>query len=380
MLRIAVDCRMADSGGIGSFVRELIPHLLKEAECLLLGTHDQCEKYLRLDNVEFCFCEVKPFSFAEILAFPLSILDKINGCDAYFTPYCNIPRGITVPIFSTIHDLVFLDLKELASPIGRAARKYFYKRAISLSKEIFTVSRFSKSRIETLLKCKKPVNVVYNAAPSYLTENDFGEVGAKFEKEEDTDTILFVGNIKKHKGLKILLDAFMKARAKGLKSTLTIVGNAENFRSGDEETVKRIESINSAGAANSSAQSKEPESAEQSARTKPVIFTGRISDAALKELYKKSKVVVQPSLYEGFGIPPLEAMTVGTPALISDIPVFKEIYADFPVTFFKAGSSDDLAKKLSEGKFQKIKTNELPALYSYKKSAETIIKVIEKYK
>jgi glycosyltransferase involved in cell wall biosynthesis len=57
---------------------------------------------------------------------------------------------------------------------------------------------------------------------------------------------------------------------------------------------------------------------------------------------------VQPSLYEGFGLPPLEAMTCGTQALISDIPVFKEIYGGFPVTFFSAGDSEDLSCKLLE--------------------------------
>jgi len=58
--------------------------------------------------------------------------------------------------------------------------------------------------------------------------------------------------------------------------------------------------------------------------------------------------LVQPSLYEGFGLPPLEAMVLGTPALISDILVFKEIYNDFPVTFFKTGDAIDLKNKMIE--------------------------------
>ena len=108
MLRIAIDCRMIGSGGIGSFISELIPHFLKENECLLIGTHEQCAPFLRDQNVEFCFCDIKPFSFKESFAFPYEILEKINNYEVYFTPYCNIPSGINIPIFSTIHDVVFL--------------------------------------------------------------------------------------------------------------------------------------------------------------------------------------------------------------------------------------------------------------------------------
>jgi len=62
----------------------------------------------------------------------------------------------------------------------------------------------------------------------------------------------------------------------------------------------------------------------------------------------ESALLIQPSLYEGFGLPPLEAMILGTHAMISDIPVFREIYSDFPVVFFKAGDSNDLKNKKLE--------------------------------
>ena len=353
-MRIAIDCRMIGSGGIGSFISELIPHFIKENECLLIGSHEQCAPFVREQNVLFCFCDIKPFSLKEAFSFPNDILNEINHCNCYFTPYCNIPGGIEIPVFSVIHDVVFLDVKGLTGFVGKFARKMFYQRAINFSNAIFTVSEFSKERILHHLHCKKPLEIVYNSAPAYLHEEFDSPVSNK-------DQILFVGNIKKHKGLKILLDAFEKASKKSadFKSKLVIVGNAENFRTGDEETVERIQNLE--------------QNPEFHGR---IEFTGRISNDQLKYLYAESKVLLQPSLYEGFGIPPLEAETVGTRAIISDIPVFKEIYGDFPVTFFKSGDSLDLSEKLLSFSAEPFTEQEKTLIlnkYSYAKSAETIL-------
>ena len=357
-MRIAIDCRMIGSGGIGSFISELIPHFIEENECLLIGTHEQCTDFVRMPNVEFCFCDIPPFSFKESFSFPADVLEKIHHYDFYFTPYCNIPSGLTIPIFSVIHDVVFLDVKGMTSFLGRVARKLFYKRAINYSDALFTVSEFSKGRILHHLHCKKPIEVVYNGVPRYLTE-PFGE------KPPKKDQILFVGNIKKHKGLKTLLDAFQIAREKSdsFKAKLVIVGNAENFRTGDEETAQRIQALSETDGA--------------------ISFTGRVSNDELKYLYAESRLLVQPSLYEGFGIPPLEALSVGTHALISDIPVFKEIYGSLPVSFFKTGEANDLAEQLlmgAEQPFTEEETDRIQNTYSYKKSAEKILKTLASFK
>jgi glycosyltransferase involved in cell wall biosynthesis len=107
-------------------------------------------------------------------------------------------------------------------------------------------------------------------------------------------------------------------------SKLILVGSKDNFRSADTETLLRLEKVDSS----------------------IIEFTGFIPNERLRELLCEAALLVQPSVYEGFGYPPLEAMTLGTKALISDIPVFKEIYDGFPVTFFRAGDSGDLKDKL----------------------------------
>ena len=352
-MRIAIDCRMIGSGGIGSYISELIPYLIEENDTLLLGSHEQCMDFVRLENVEFCFCDVKPFSKKEMFNFPSDILARINSYDVYFTPYCNIPNGITIPVFSTIHDVVFLDVPGLTSFFGKLGRKMIYQRAINKSNTIFTVSKFSKNRIRANLRCKKNIVITYNSTPKYLRENSNEESENAIAKE---DFVLFVGNIKKHKGLKTLLEAYEIALKNGFSSKLVIVGNADNFRTGDDETVRKLESL--------------PKD--------KIEFTGKISNQMLKENYQKAKFLVQPSLYEGFGMPPLEAMTLETPVLLSDIEVFKEIYEGFPVQFFKCGDANDLAEKMLSMKTDAIDLGALKEKYSYKKSAETILEQFRK--
>lgn len=318
-MRIAVDCRMLGSGGIGSYLQALLPFFVQNNECLLIGNVKDISIYNANAKTSTEVCNIKPFSFKDTYNFPKEIAKEINKYDVFYSPYCNIPSGIKIPIYTTIHDVVFLDIPELAGTIGTIGRKFFYKRAMRLSKTVFTVSNFSKSRIENHLGTKKaPLIVTYNALPPW-----FNSITDKSNIK--SDYILFVGNIKKHKGLHTLIEAYKKCLLKNFNTKLMIVGNADNFRTSDNSVSKEIETLK-----------------------ENVIFTGRITDEELKVIYSNAKLLIQPSLYEGFGMPPLEAISLGTNAIISDIPVFKEIYANLPVIYFKTEDSEDLAKKIME--------------------------------
>jgi glycosyltransferase involved in cell wall biosynthesis len=183
-----------------------------------------------------------------------------------------------------------------------------------------------------------------------------GQGGGKNAGTEIEAFILFAGNIKKHKGLLCLLDAFFAARQEGLPHKLVIVGNRNNFRSRDNEILRRLDGADRG----------------------MVEFTGFVSDEALWELLSRSSLLVQPSLYEGFGLPPLEAMIAGTKALVSDIPVFREIYDAYPVCFFRAGDSGDLKTKLLSLLYKKeperiVLPRELIEKYNFKKTASIIM-------
>ena len=340
-MKIAVDCRMSGKSGIGTFLDEILPYLKSsENELFLFGTKESTP------------CNVKTFSLKEMFLFPKELLKKINLCDVYFSPYCNIPGGIKIPVFSTIHDIVFLDVKGLCGKAGVIARKFFYKRAIRKSKEIFTVSNFSKERIEKVLKCKIKISVVYNGLPSYMEK--------KCSNVKKDNSIIFIGNIKKHKGLSVLLEAFEKfyqLENIAEKPKLLIVGSQDNFRTKDNSISEKISELNSK-------------------YSNSIEFTGFVENEKLLLLLSQAKFLIQPSLYEGFGIPPLQALYCGTKAVISDIPVFKEIYDGFPVVFFESGNSNDLCEKMQRTFCDESPLGEIPEKYSYKKTASLILSEI----
>jgi len=78
-----------------------------------------------------------------------------------------------------------------------------------------------------------------------------------------------------------------------------------------------------------------------------VLFFVSPSDEVLASLYKGARFLIQPSLIEGFGLPPLEALSLGTPVLLSDIPIFREIYED-AAEYFDPFSVEDIVKKLQQ--------------------------------
>ena len=346
-MKAVIDCRMLGSGGIGTYLQSILPFLIKSFECTLILYTKDVQNFNSMKNIKIIECDIKTFSLKELVAFPKEILKQINQNDFYYSPYCNVPCGIMIPVFTTIHDIVFLDVENLASKTGTLIRKYFYQRAINKSKTVFTVSAFSAQRIRNKLKLKNtPLVITYNAVPSWFTEN------LSKKSIQKNDNLLFVGNIKKHKGLHTLLEAFKILQTKGFKNKLIIVGNSENFRTQDSSIKNDFSEIPN------------------------IEFTGKITDEKLQELYASSKLLIQPSLYEGFGMPPMEALACGTNAVISDIPVFKEIYKDFPVTFFECENAQNLAEKIIIS-FEKPSPQNLPDIYSFEKTSRIIIESIK---
>lgn len=355
-MKLAIDCRMCGKSGIGAFIDGILPHFVASGHDLLLLGLDSTHKIVSLPheiyaapNVTLLPCAIAPFSLTETVFFPRALAKKINACDAFVSPYCNIPSGIHIPLYTTIHDIVFLDMPDLAGKFGTFVRKRFYLRAVKKSCALFTVSDFSRARIIQKLRCKKPVHVVHSSVPGYLQE-PLSPLPAK------TDTLIFIGNIKRHKGLHTLIPAFSALRAYCVQNalpapSLVIVGTKEHFRTQDS-------------------------SLQDLTQTDGIIFTGFISNEKLKHVLSEAKLLVQPSLYEGFGLPPMEALCCGTRALVSDIPVFKEVYEGLPVSYFATEDSDDLARKLIALWQESPLITPQKNRYSFKKTAAAMQTII----
>ena len=343
-MKIAIDCRMYNSSGIGTYLQGILPYLLAEQKnnYLLLGDFNILSKY-KTNNVEIQEVNIPIFSVKELFCFPCS---KINSYDVFLTPNFNIPIGIKIPIYAFIHDVVFLDIKELTSKTGYYKRKYYLNRAIKIAKKIFTVSEFSKKRISFHFKKAKDIVVAPCAIKNELINYSPQKVS------NPKEFIIFVGNIKPHKGLETLVKGWKYAKEMGFNKQLVIVGEKEGFKT--------------------------KLSNEDFLKDQNIIFTGRISDKELYNYMNKASILVQPSIYEGFGLPPLEALYLGTTCLLSDIEVFKELYTEFQnCYFFNKESVEDLAKKLLSLSPQKIEQKDfITNRFDFKKTSQIILKNI----
>ncbi len=335
MLKIGIDCRYLGMSGIGRFLEGILEHLdFTKNEYYLIGSEEKIKKYI---GVKYIFDNTNPYS-------PKSILNSknkriINSLDEIFIPNFIIPFWVKIKATIVLHDMLLLDMPEVnASKMETIVKKYIMKKSLKKASYVFTVSNFSKERIISHFPfVRDKIDFCYQGVA-----NKFETYKQKLKKE---NYVIYVGNIKKHKGLKTLL----KASNLFKNYKLVIVGNANGFKNGDEEVRNIIE-----------------ESAN-------VTFSGSVSDEELIGLIAKASFLIQPSFYEGFGIPPLEAMYLGTKPILSDIDVLKEIYHDFPVEYFKCGDVEDLARVVnnSSNVINDMK-DKLDAKFSYKNFAKRI--------
>ena len=333
MKKIVIDCRYLGMSGIGRVLEGFITNLPSNAEFYFLGNKEKLSEYKISDNII-------EDNNSPVSKKGLFVSKEINKYDAFFTPNFIIPYHVKIDTYTMIHDLMFLDFKDTTNGFtDKIIKKHFYKRCIKKSKGIFTVSNFTKERIMHYFpKCKANITLVYNGL-----SNSIIEYKKNHKKGEKEDYILFVGNIKKQKGIKTLLEAIANTDIK-----LFLVGEKDRFRTKDDTLTKYMDNPN-------------------------IKFTGRISDDELFNYLSKAKFLIQPSLYEGFGLPPLEALYLETKPIISDIDVFKEIYSKLDVVFFEAGNKDSLLEKINTSNPVVDTTKNTELNYSFEKGIETIV-------
>ena len=346
-MKIAFDCRYFGNSGIGRVNEGILEDLLANDghghQWVLIGDPTKLAKFVPLG--EILAENSNPFSKSGLF-FEKTALNKINACDAFLSVGYVFPFGIKIPLYLFIHDCVFFDKKETTNGfVDLQIKRYFYKRAVKKSRRIFTVSEFSKGRIVSLFKADpEKITVVLNGvAPAVLS----------FPKaKRKNQNFIFVGNFKSHKGIDVLLAAYTSYRKEGGTMSLTIVGNQDNLRTAyrfrDEE--RDLEGVS---------------------------FLEKPDDETLLAAMASASALIQPSRYEGFGLPPIEALCLGTNVILSDIPVFKEIYGNMDVVFFHDGDSEDLKDKMLEFQAKPLEDFHLPENVSFAAMGRTICQLIQ---
>ena len=208
--------------------------------------------------------------------------------------FCNCAPIIKKNQVVTIHDAAVCAVPEAYSFLFRTWYKFMFYILGHRLDRIFTVSNFSKKELHKYFSIDlNKIDVTYNGIDHILKIKPDERIFSKFNIEKN-NYILAVSSLNPAKNFKLIL-----------------------------ETAKQMPDINFviAGGTNSSVFK-----SKGLPVTDNVKFIGYITDEELVALYKYASCFVYPSLYEGFGIPPLEAMLNGCPVILSKIDVFKEIY------------------------------------------------------
>ncbi|PIU07476.1 MAG: hypothetical protein COZ85_01775 [Candidatus Moranbacteria bacterium CG_4_8_14_3_um_filter_34_16] len=252
-----------------------------------------------------------------------------NELDIYLTQYVIpffVPRK--TKIITIIHDISFNFFPQMIKLKDLFFLKILIPLSIKRARKIVAVSRFTKNEIINYYGIEKnKVSYIHNAvADDFLRQNVSSEkidaVKKKYQLGENY--ILYIGTLQPRKNIPLLIQAFyLLEKSLQEKVNLVIAGNKKyNFDSKIDIALKK-----------SSVQEK-------------IIFPGFIDEKDKALVMAGAKIFCFPSFYEGFGIPILEAMSLGIPVVASEISPHREI-AGIAVKFFNLQEAADLAEKLT---------------------------------
>jgi glycosyltransferase involved in cell wall biosynthesis len=217
----------------------------------------------------------------------------------------------------TVHDAASLDHPEWFERKFALWYGALLPRLVRKVHAIITVSNFSKERIVRLTRVDpQRVHVISNGVESRFRPADqktVQQVRTKFDLK--SPYILFVGSLEPRKNLKILLEAWQLGNFDG--ATLAVVGASGHL-------FRRL---------------------QFDSKPAGVCLLGRVEDEVLPALYSGAAGFVYPSIYEGFGLPPLEAIACGCPVAVSDIPAHREVFGQTAM-YFDPFIPEDICTKL----------------------------------
>ena len=313
-MRIAIDARKLRDFGIGTYVRNILRHLARidrTTDYVVLCREEDRPFTAGLgENFRAVPERSGPYSMREQVAIPMDL--RREGADLFHAPHYVLPPLTPCRSVVTIHDCIHLRFPQyLPSRLGYAYARGSLWIAAHRSGHICTVSEASKRDILDYFRVpESKISVIYNAIDErFHEEPSDDEVTRVRERYQLNDPfILYAGNIKPHKNLERLIEAFHHMRRGELEHVkLLIIGDEISKYATLRRAVHRYK------------------------LHKHVRFFGFVPDATLAILYRLAGVFVFPSLYEGFGLPPLEAMASGTPVITSNVSSLPEVVGDAAV-------------------------------------------------
>jgi glycosyltransferase involved in cell wall biosynthesis len=310
-LRIAIDARKLHDHGIGTYVRNLVRELSRQAH------DDEYVLLCRPGDAEFVSSlgpRFRPhversgnYSIREQIAVPLA-LARLHA-QVFHAPHYVVSPLTRCPYVVTIHDCIHLRFPEyLPNRLALTYARRVMRVAAARARRILTVSEASKQDILHYLRVPADkVEVIYNgldeALATLTSPEEVDRVRGRFQLT--SPFVLYAGNVKPHKNVDRLIEAYALFRRQGFHDVkLLIIGDDVSKYKNLRRLVHRFQ------------------------LHQHVRFLGFVPDATLAVLYQLASVFVFPSLFEGFGLPPLEAMALGAPVITSNVSSLPEVVGD----------------------------------------------------
>lgn len=322
MRRLTVDLRMYRHSGIGRYLRNLVPLLLPRINAnrvRVLGQREIIgeEDWLHDPRVELVEEAATIYSVAEQT---MALRGAYRETDLLWVPHYNAPLVYGGRMLVTIHDVAPLAMPEiLGSSLKRSYAKLLIERSVKQSTSILCVSKFTADELAHRLGVPTGKTTVTHLG----LDANWPHTAPKHVEADGLPYLLYVGNVKPNKNLSLLLRAFDKVMS-SVPYRLVLAGRIRGFGTNDEAVVRQAEAMG-----------------------KRVRFAGEVSDTDLTQLYAGATAFVLPSLYEGFGLPLLEAMRLGCPVLCSTAGSLPEVAAEAAL-YFDPRSEAQLADRLLE--------------------------------
>lgn len=364
-MRIGIDMRMAaEENGIGRYALELTKKILaidnQNSYFLFVRNADKFKNDKAFSKAQIIVADIPHYSWEEQTKF-YNLISKYNFDMFHFVNF-NVPIRYNKPFVVTIHDLIHHKMPGTKRNrfLHRLAYRLIMRHAVFKSKGIITISNYSKKDIvETFHVKPSKIAMIYEAAnPVPVTDSEVNGVLQKFGLNKPY--VIFVGVMERKKNIGNLTRAFDILKEEyGLNIQMVLAGKQDKHY---------------------------PEVLEQAVRIKyrkDLIVTGVVSDKEKYALYKGASAFVSASLFEGFGLPGVEAMSLGIPLIVSNTDVFNEIY-DNGAIYFDAKDPGDIAQKinllLTDKKYRELVSNNAylrSQFFSWDKCAFETIKFYE---
>ena len=314
-MKVAIDIRRMTEFGVGTYIRNVVRTLASldcDSEYFLIGSPAKVAEFGALPpNFQAVALDGRDDTLKGSLDFR-AIVRRL-GCDVVHVPHLFwIPRGLSCPYILTVHDLLeHMYGSRNASSLRRSLHFYLTRRVLRKAARVLAVSQFTRNEIEKLLSIPdERIEVVYNAIDErflrgHATEADRELIAQRYLV--NYPFILYAGAIRPHKNVVRIIEAFSALKSELQKEQLfpdlklIIIGDDLSSHPRLRRTVVR------SGVQND------------------VRFLGFVPIEVLCIFYDVAKIFVFPSLYEGFGLPPLEAMAHGTPVVTSNTSSLPEV-------------------------------------------------------